>query len=236
MIPKLVTFDCAGTIVEVAADWSIGRFAVKCALHVGLETTTQDAALYDSLYQSRLPEFAEVNMAQDSERQERFWTRLAADWLVATSRPARWLEPLRQAAEELGFGPNSVAFRLYDDVIPCLDRLDAAGIKAAVVSNWDYSLHRVLAMFGLAGRFVTAVASLEEGVEKPDPKLFEITLARAGFCAGDALHVGDDPVDDVAGAEGAGLHALRIDRSLIATRRPVLASLTDLAGAFDWIA
>jgi putative hydrolase of the HAD superfamily len=113
--------------------------------------------------------------------------------------------------------------------------LDTMGIKAAVISNWDYSLHRVLKMFGIYERFVVVKASLEEGVEKPDPRLFQITLQEAGFSPHETFHVGDDLVDDVEGANRFGIRSTLIDRSLAKTERPVICTLADLPEAFGWI-
>lgn len=183
----------------------------------------------------RLTDFVRVNMLRDPVAQRSFWDQLARDWLDATRRPVSLAEPMQEAAEELGFGPKSIIFEIYDDVLSCLDALARRGIQVGVISNWDYSLHRVLQMFGIYDRFVTVKASLEEGIEKPDPRLFEIALHEAGFAPEDALHVGDDPVDDIAGAQSAGLRAIRIDRGLPATQLPVIASLRDLPEALDWI-
>jgi len=235
MIPKLVTFDCAETMVRVPDNWSIGTFAVDCARHIGLKPSQEDGLLYLSMYRAKLPEFVEVNRSRDAGQQQMFWSRLALEWLKATGQPIGTLGALQLAADELGFGPDSILFKLYDDVVPCLNRLDSMGIKAAVVSNWDYSLHRVLKMFGIYERFVVVKASLEEGIEKPDPRLFEMTIAEAGFASWETVHVGDDRVDDFEGAEAAGLKALLIDRSLIGPVRPFIHSLADLPEAFDWI-
>lgn len=236
MIPKLVTFDCAGTLVGVPEGWSLGGFAADCAKSVGLDCSSEDAQLYQDLYEGRLREFIAVNMARDAKRQQAFWRELAADWLSGMKQPETWLEPMQKAADELGFGPNSILFKLFDDVLPCLDQLDALGIKVAVISNWDYSLHRVLKTFGINDRFLVVTASLEEGVEKPDPRLFEITLKSAGFAADETFHVGDHLVDDIEGAANAGIRAVRVDRSLFKSEKPVISTLADLPEAFDWIA
>jgi len=235
MIPRLVTFDCANTMVAVPDGWSMGWFAGSCARHIGLDPTLTDEAIYQAMYVKRLPEFLEVNLARDSERQAAFWARLAEDWLRETNLPMSSLPRMHEAAEELGFGPRSILFNLYDDVVPCLNLLDSLGVRAAVVSNWDYSLHRVLRMFGLYDRFVVVKASLEEGVEKPDPRLFQIALEEAGFSPGETLHVGDDPIDDIEGAAAACIRSVRIDRSLDRTTRPSIRTLSDLPEAFGWI-
>ena len=235
MIPKLVTFDCAQTLVRVPEDWSLGKFAVDCARHIGFEPATESERAYLKLYVERLPEFFAVNQSRDADRAKAFWRQLTIDWMGMADLPLEALNAMLDASDELGFGENSILFSLFDDVIPCLDQLDRMGIKAAVISNWDHSLHRVLKMFGIYERFVTVKASLEEGVEKPDPRLFEITLAAAGFTKKETFHVGDLVEDDFEGARNAGIRAALIDRSQPSSSPFTMNSLRDLPEAFSWI-
>ena len=53
-------------------------------------------------------------------------------------------------AELLPSLTDAIAFYAYPDARPALERLAAAGLKLAVVANWDVSLHDVLARLGLA--------------------------------------------------------------------------------------
>ena len=108
---------------------------------------------------------------------------------------------------------DAIAFRAYPDAAPALQRLAAAGLRLAVVANWDVSLPEVLARFGLAEPFAAIVTAAEVGAAKPDPRPFRVALERLGVEAGDSVHVGDDPATDVAGAQAAGLTALLLDRS-----------------------
>ena len=86
-------------------------------------------------------------------------------------------------------------------------------------------------MFGLTDYFEHVVASLEEGVEKPDPRLFQIVLDRLGVEAENALHVGDSPRDDWQGATDAGMRALVIDRGNPAPSEARITSLAQLPEA-----
>jgi HAD superfamily hydrolase (TIGR01549 family) len=93
------------------------------------------------------------------------------------------------------------------DVGPALDRLRGMGLRLAVVSNANGTLHRCLDRVGLADRFEVALDSQLEGVEKPDPRLFQIALARLGARPDRTMHVGDLYHVDVAGARRAALQA-----------------------------
>lgn len=92
-----------------------------------------------------------------------------------------------------------------------LGELKFRGLGLGVVSNWDERLPLLLERVGLAPFFdVVAVSSLV-GVEKPHPGIFRFALERLGVAPEEALHVGDSQRDDVEGAEGAGMRALRLD-------------------------
>jgi putative hydrolase of the HAD superfamily len=93
-----------------------------------------------------------------------------------------------------------------------LDELAAGGCRLAVVSNWDSRLPPLLGRLGIARRFEVIGVSHLEGCEKPDPRLFRRVLERLGARPDEALHVGDVPELDLAGAEGAGIAGRLVDR------------------------
>lgn len=56
------------------------------------------------------------------------------------------------------------------------------------------------------------VVSEEAGVSKPDPKIFEIALERAGCTAAEAVMVGDSWTNDIGGAIAAGIRPVWFSR------------------------
>lgn len=88
----------------------------------------------------------------------------------------------------------------------------ARGLAVALISNTGRTpgtvLRRVLEGAGLLDAFLVLTFSDEAGVRKPATEIFRQTLARAGAGAEAAVHVGDDPVTDVAGARAVGMRAL----------------------------
>jgi putative hydrolase of the HAD superfamily len=125
----------------------------------------------------------------------------------------------------------SLRFVVYPEVAAELGALRARGVALVVVSNWDVSLHDVLARTGLDGLVDHVVTSAQAGVAKPDPAIFTGALALVGVAPGEALHAGDDVALDVAGAQAAGIAAVLIARD--GARAPAgvatLSSLTGLA-------
>ncbi len=106
----------------------------------------------------------------------------------------------------------SIRFRAFPDAAPALEALRARGLACVCVSNWDIGLGEVLERYGLAGMLDGVVVSAAVGSRKPDPAIFRAALELAGCAAEEALHVGDTPAEDVAGAEAAGIPHLLIVR------------------------
>lgn len=109
---------------------------------------------------------------------------------------------------------ESLRFFAYPEVPDVLRALRARGLRLVVCSNWDLSLHEVLAATGLDALVDGVVVSAVEGVAKPDAGLFARALALAGDAADPAaaVHIGDSISADVAGALGAGLRAVLVTR------------------------
>ena len=132
------------------------------------------------------------------------------------------------------------AYNLSDEVLPgvmsALDRFSALGLQLVVASNANGTLGVMLERVGLARHFHVICDSGVEGVEKPDPRFFQIVLRRAGAEAATTLHVGDLYHVDVVGARRAGLQSLLLDpHGLYAAyndvdRLPTLHDLADRLG------
>jgi len=99
------------------------------------------------------------------------------------------------------------------DVVPALEALRARGLRLVVVSNANGTLLAHMDRLGLTERFDCILDSADEGVEKPDPRFFEIALARSGARKDTTIHVGDLYHVDVMGARSAGLRGVLLDEA-----------------------
>jgi putative hydrolase of the HAD superfamily len=90
--------------------------------------------------------------------------------------------------------------------------LHARGLVLGIVSNTGRTpgsvLRRLLEGWGLLRFFAVVSYSNEIGWRKPAPAIFRVTLERARALPAQAVHVGDNPLDDVAGAQGAGMRGV----------------------------
>ena len=86
-----------------------------------------------------------------------------------------------------------------------------SGARVAAISNSNGSVASVLAAVGLGPYLDFVVDSGEVGIEKPDPRIFELALARADVAPAEAAYIGDFYSIDVKGATAAGLRAVLLD-------------------------
>jgi putative hydrolase of the HAD superfamily len=106
------------------------------------------------------------------------------------------------------------AWQLFDDVVPCLDWLRAAGLKVAAVTNASGPHQRAkLHSLGIARFFDTVVIAGELGAAKPDPVIFQTACRQLCVSADETLHVGDRLETDAVGARNAGLHGVWLHRT-----------------------
>lgn len=117
-------------------------------------------------------------------------------------------------------------WRVYDDVVPFLERIRSRGIAVGIVSNWDARLAGILAGAGLAPYLDTVVSSAEVGLHKPDPRIFELALQRLDVAPAEALHVGDHHYADYVGATAVGCACILIDRHGLGCSAPNVRVVT----------
>jgi FMN hydrolase / 5-amino-6-(5-phospho-D-ribitylamino)uracil phosphatase len=96
---------------------------------------------------------------------------------------------------------------LFPDTVPGLDALRAE-YRLGLLSNGS----RLPETVGLSGYFETVVFAQDHRVAKPDKGIFEVVERELRVGPDVCVLVGDHPVNDVAGAHGAGWRAVWIDR------------------------
>lgn len=112
------------------------------------------------------------------------------------------------------------------EVIPALA---GAGIKLGLISDTGLTPGRILLGFlkrdGLLPHFSSLTFSDETGFPKPDPRMFQRTLAPLGVAPAEAAHVGDTPRTDIAGAQAVGMRAIRFAAAHDTAEPPVADSV-----------
>ncbi len=163
------------------------------------------------------------------EARQRYFSRLAKRLFLRlqVQAPAGAEQHHAQELWEL-LGPESLA--VFPEVPQVLGLLKKAGYPTAVVSNWQHGLGNFCRELGLDRFFEHIVASAEVGSQKPDREIFRKACRHLQSVPDTVLHVGDNPVDDLQGARGAGFQAVLVRRNSSAknSEDPVVSDLTEL--------
>ena len=174
-----VIFDWGGVLIDDPRPGLLGYCSE--AFGVPLED-------YTPVHDSFLDEFGEGKISE-----ERFLQQISCK-LGKSMPPVRWYEAFRSA-----YVPKQEMFSLASS-------LHDKGYKTALLSNTelpaveffheqDYDMFDVL------------VFSCVEGLEKPDRRIYEITLERLGSKAWQAVFI-DDRQDYIRGARDVGLNTI----------------------------
>lgn len=115
---------------------------------------------------------------------------------------------------------------LDDELIAFIRRLRPA-YQTAVISNATDNLLPFLNKLGVADAFDLIVGSAAEGTMKPDPRIYERTLARLQRRPHEAVFI-DDFAHNVAAARQLGMHAVHFT-----LQTDVVAALRELGVSMD---
>ena len=96
---------------------------------------------------------------------------------------------------------------LYNDTAETLMKLSGR-YKIGVIANQSLGTAERLKKFGILKYIELVVASAEEGVAKPDRRIFEIALSRAGCEPKQAVMIGDRIDNDILPAKKLGMYTM----------------------------
>src|SRR5207253_8139015 len=94
-----------------------------------------------------------------------------------------------------------------DGTAEALAELKASGLRLGIVSNADGRVASFVEKAGLADFFEVIIDSGNVGVEKPNPRIFEIACEAMKIKPEETVYVGDIYEIDVLGARAAGIKA-----------------------------
>jgi len=99
----------------------------------------------------------------------------------------------------------------YPEAAGVLARL-ATRYRLGVIANQGPGAAERLHAYGLDDHLEVIVCSADVGVRKPDPRIFELALSRAGCAPGQAAMIGDRPDNDICPAKRLGMATVRVRR------------------------
>ncbi len=96
---------------------------------------------------------------------------------------------------------------LYEGVPQILEKL-SKDFKIGIIANQSLGTKKRLRNHGILHYIDIVVASAEEGVAKPDLRIFDIALERSGCLPKNAVMVGDRIDNDIVPAKRMGMHTI----------------------------
>ena len=200
--PQGILFDLGGTLLgEFRFDRAAGR------AHL-LEIAQNPRGVTFGDYAAFAKEFNETVWAGRDESLVEF--PVAKFWKLADEQLGISFD-LPEHEVELEFWRTAVTMKPEPGVVETLDALCEAGMPMGVVSNsafCGYVLSKELEEHGLRDYFAFVMSSADYGIRKPHHMIFDTAAGKLGLRPADIWFAGDRPDHDVAGAKGAGMHAV----------------------------
>ena len=97
--------------------------------------------------------------------------------------------------------------RVDTDLLAYIDRLREGHTVGLLSNATDAARNLFTDTYAIAAHFDNVTISAEEGIMKPDRRIFQIALARSGIKPEEGLFV-DDFIENVTGARQAGMAAI----------------------------
>ena len=154
-----------------------------------------------AVYENRIEEITQSNNIDKNEFVAKVIQRAQTD-----------PRPIMSVAKD--YGVKVPAWRhdlevLYPDTKALLQRLSQK-YKIGIIANQDFGTEQRLTDFNVHQYINLVIASAEEGVAKPDLRIFQIALARADCKPEEAVMVGDRIDNDIIPANKIGMTTMWI--------------------------
>jgi FMN phosphatase YigB (HAD superfamily) len=213
LLPRVVTFDCWNTLL-FEPDWKVAHGLRVSALELA-------AARVGGAHGDISREDAGRAFDIGWHRHMELWGKGGAS---GAAEVARWacealaMEPVPEAMAELvdqfEEASHTRGVRALTGARETLAALAERGIRSALICDTGLTPGRVvrrhLDHHGLLEFLEVTIFSDEQGVPKPDGRVFDAALEGLSASPGDAVHVGDLKRTDVAGARAVGVASVRI--------------------------
>ena len=200
---KAVSFDVDGTLwdFEGTARFALGQVLVELARHDAGAAQILDVTTFTEV-RDRVHEELRGRVTDLNDIRRESFKRV----LREIDRPD---DSLATRLADVYFKHRTAGRVLFDDVAPAVQELGRK-YTLGLLSNGnsyaeDFGLERLMSF--------QVFAQDHGGIEKPDPRIFQIALTEAGCLAGELLHVGDSVENDVGGARAVGARTVWLNRN-----------------------
>lgn len=203
MALKAAIFDAGNTVMLI-------NYGVVVEALVAEGCDVDEAAVREAEYRARVRLDPVLARRNSTEAPQIFQTYMrfvcegiGVPWGVAAEQALRRLAEYHRE-HNLWNQPNPQARTV-------LHTLCSNGLTLGMISNSNGWVEQLVTERGLRPYFHFVLDSRLVGVEKPDPRIFQIALDQVGISPAEALYIGDLYSIDVVGSRAAGMHAILLD-------------------------
>jgi putative hydrolase of the HAD superfamily len=223
---RAVLFDAAGTLMHPAQP--VGQTYSRALAEQGADVPAWrlDDAFARIMRRAEPCVFPGAGAEEIPERERQWWWWRVRESVRAADSQVKVRDFDAMFAGLWAHFANASAWEVTEGALETLDLLRKRGLRLAIVSNFDSRLEPLLHGLGLASRFEAVLRPAHVGAAKPDARIFHAALERLSVAPDEAVHVGDDSQEDLAGARAAGL--LAVDPGELATLRDLPNRLAEL--------
>jgi len=200
---KAVIFDAGNTVMLINYGVVIEALAAE-----GFDV--EESAVREAEYRARVRLDSILAKRNSTESPQIFQTymqfvceNLGVQWGAAAERALHRMAEYHRE-HNLWNQPNPQAHAV-------LETLHGHGLTLGMISNSNGWVEQLVMESGLRPYFHFVLDSRLVGVEKPDPRIFQIALDQVGISPAEALYIGDLYSIDVVGSRAAGMHAILLD-------------------------
>jgi HAD superfamily hydrolase (TIGR01509 family) len=198
---RAVLLDAGGTLIHPDHEFLLDLLAK--------EGVTADESAYGAARRYADAVIGEILRSDDPGTDDDRIRAWFATLFMELGLPAHRLEAVGQAVAER-HAQSLLWVRPVPGTREMLHGLRDMGLRLAVVSNADGRVDQYLSAAGLDQAFEFVLDSGILGIEKPDPRIFELALERLGVAADETVYVGDTWEIDIEGARAAGIRPVYV--------------------------
>ncbi|MCG8037912.1 MAG: HAD family hydrolase [Candidatus Thiodiazotropha taylori] len=124
--------------------------------------------------------------------------------------PSIPLDKVRQATDARQLRFDTALLEIEPGILSILQELKQQGFILGLISNASTGEVSAWPESPLAPLFTSVHFSCQQGVQKPDPEIYQMALAEMAITANSALFIGDGSSEEHSGAEACNIDSLLV--------------------------
>jgi putative hydrolase of the HAD superfamily len=210
MNQPMIIFDVGGTLLHFDRAKLAQFYARAVSERNILLDFTRIEIVLEGL-EHELPSLSqERELSLEEDMGKSFWDFFYAEGFRRLGIKADMSEPVAEIRARFMRGEFEA---LFDDTVPTLEAFASRGVPMGIVSNFSPNLEQILRQQGIHRYFDFFIVSAIAGVEKPDPRIFDLAVDVGKYAREQLVYVGDSIFHDMQGAQNAHIAGILVDRT-----------------------